>query len=122
MPSLDPVSLQWVVRTAAPGADVTEVRGLRDGGSPWLVRLTRHGKARNVVLRVGTDKYPSALATEIAALQLAAGHGIPAPRLPRPRAPPPPPPPRPRPPAPPPPHRRPRPRPAVGAGRAAPGE
>jgi aminoglycoside phosphotransferase (APT) family kinase protein len=81
MPSLDPVLLQWVVRTAAPGADVTEVRGLRDGGSPWLVRLTRHGKARNVVLRVGTDEHPSALATEIAALQLAAEHGIPAPRL-----------------------------------------
>jgi aminoglycoside phosphotransferase (APT) family kinase protein len=30
---------------------------------------------------VGTDKYPFALATEIAALQLAAAHGIPAPRL-----------------------------------------
>jgi aminoglycoside phosphotransferase (APT) family kinase protein len=81
MPSLDPALLQWVVRTGAPGADVAEVRGLRDGSSPWLVRLTRHGKARNVVLRVGTDKYPSALATEIAALQLAAAHGIPAPRL-----------------------------------------
>jgi aminoglycoside phosphotransferase (APT) family kinase protein len=81
MPSLDPVLLRWVVRTAAPGADVGEVRGLRDGGSPWLVGLTRHGKARNVVLRVGSDKYPSALATEVAALQLAAEHGIPAPRL-----------------------------------------
>jgi aminoglycoside phosphotransferase (APT) family kinase protein len=81
MPSLDPVLLQWVVRTAASGADVTEVRGLRDGGSPWLVRLSRHGKARNVVLRVGTDQYPFALATEVAALQLAAAHGIPAPRI-----------------------------------------
>jgi aminoglycoside phosphotransferase (APT) family kinase protein len=81
MASLDPVLLQWVVRTAAPGADVTEVRGLRDGGSPWLVRLTRHGKARNVVLRVGSGRDPAALVTEVAALQLAAAHGIPAPRL-----------------------------------------
>jgi aminoglycoside phosphotransferase (APT) family kinase protein len=81
MPSLDPVLLQWVVRTAAPGADVAEVRGLRDGGSPWLVRLTRHGKTRNVVLRVGTGPDPAALVTEIAALQLAAAHGIPVPRL-----------------------------------------
>ena len=80
MPSLDPVLLRWVVRTAAPGADVAEVRGLRDGGSPWLVRLTRHGKARNVVLRVGSGRDP-ALVTEVAALQLAAEHGIPAPCL-----------------------------------------
>src|SRR4029453_11093191 len=49
MASLDPVLLRWVVGTAAPGAEVTEVRGLRDGGSPWLVRLTRHGTARSVV-------------------------------------------------------------------------
>ena len=81
MPSLDPGLLQWVVRTAAPGADVVGVRALRDGGSPWLVRLTRHGKARNVVLRVGSGPDPAALVTEVAALQLAAAHGIPAPRL-----------------------------------------
>jgi aminoglycoside phosphotransferase (APT) family kinase protein len=81
MPSLDPLLLRWVVRTAAPGADVVEVRGLRDGGSPWLVRLSRHGKVRNVVLRVGTGRDPSALVTEVAALQLAAAHGIPAPSL-----------------------------------------
>jgi aminoglycoside phosphotransferase (APT) family kinase protein len=81
MASLDPVLLRWVVGTAVPGADVAEVRGLRDGGSPWLVRLTRHGTARNVVLRVGTGRDPAALVTEVAALQLAAEHGIPAPRL-----------------------------------------
>jgi aminoglycoside phosphotransferase (APT) family kinase protein len=81
MPTLDSLLLRWVVRAAAPGADVVEIRGLRDGGSPWLVRLARHGKDRNVVLRVGTDQHPSSLATEIAALQLAADHGIPAPRL-----------------------------------------
>jgi hypothetical protein len=39
MPSLDPGLLEWAVRAAAPGAEVAEVRGLRDGGSPWLVRL-----------------------------------------------------------------------------------
>ena len=79
MPSLDPALLQWAVRGAAPGADVTEVRGLRDGGSPWLVRLSRGGTERSVVLRVGTD--PSPLRTEVAALQLAAEHHLPAPRL-----------------------------------------
>jgi aminoglycoside phosphotransferase (APT) family kinase protein len=77
MPSLDPDLLRWAVRTAAPGAEVAEVRGLRDGGSPWLVRLDRRG----VVLRVGGDGGQAGLGTEVAALRLAAEHGLPAPRL-----------------------------------------
>jgi aminoglycoside phosphotransferase (APT) family kinase protein len=77
MPALDPASLRWAVQAAAPGAEVTEVRGLRDGGSPWLIRLTGH----NVILRVGTGQDPGALPTEVAALQLAAEHDLPAPRL-----------------------------------------
>jgi aminoglycoside phosphotransferase (APT) family kinase protein len=78
---LDPDLLRWAVRTAAPGAEVAEVRGLRDGGSPWLLRLHRGGTARGVVLRVGGDGDEAALRTEVAALVLAAGHGIPAPPL-----------------------------------------
>jgi aminoglycoside phosphotransferase (APT) family kinase protein len=80
VPAPDPAALRWAVNAAA-GADVTEVRGLRDGGSPWLVRLTRHGEDRGVVLRAGTSQDPAALATEVAALRLAADHRIPAPRL-----------------------------------------
>jgi aminoglycoside phosphotransferase (APT) family kinase protein len=81
MPSLDPGLLQWAIRKAALGADVTEVRGLRDGGSPWLLRLDRGGTPRGVVLRVGHEADLAPLRTEVAALQLAAEHGIPAPRL-----------------------------------------
>jgi aminoglycoside phosphotransferase (APT) family kinase protein len=81
MPSLDPGLLKWAVRVAAPGAEVTEVRGLRDGGSPWLVRLDRRGGQRSVVLRVGNDQDRSSLRTEVAALRLAAEHDLPAPRL-----------------------------------------
>jgi aminoglycoside phosphotransferase (APT) family kinase protein len=81
MPSLDPGLLRWAVRAAAPGAEVIEVRGLRDGGSPWLVELGRDGARRGVVLRVGGQEDVPALRTEVAALQLAAEHGIPAPRL-----------------------------------------
>jgi aminoglycoside phosphotransferase len=81
VPAPDPAALRWAVNAAAPGAAVTEVRGLRDGGSPWLVRLTRHGQDRGVVLRAATSQDPAALATEVAAVQLAAGHDIPAPRL-----------------------------------------
>jgi aminoglycoside phosphotransferase (APT) family kinase protein len=80
-PSLDRGSLEWAVRVAAPGADVAEVRGLRDGGSPWLVRLSRQGRERNVVLRVGSGRDRSPLHTEVAALRLAAEHALPAPRL-----------------------------------------
>jgi aminoglycoside phosphotransferase (APT) family kinase protein len=81
MPSLDPGLLEWAVRAAAPGAEVAQVRGLRDGGSPWLVRLGRGGGGRGVVLRVGAAQDRSALGTEVAALRLAAEHRLPAPRL-----------------------------------------
>ncbi len=79
MPSLDDARPRWAVAAAAPGADVVEVRGLRDGGSPWLLRLSLDGRERGVVLRVGRD--PAPLRTEVAALRLAERHGIPAPRL-----------------------------------------
>ena len=58
VPAPDPAALRWAVNAAAPGADVTEVRGLRDGGSPWLVRLSRGGRLRSVVLRVATMTPP----------------------------------------------------------------
>jgi hypothetical protein len=53
MPPPDPDLLRWAVQAAAPGAEVAEVRGLRDGGSPWLLRLGQGGRTRDVVLRVG---------------------------------------------------------------------
>jgi len=81
MASLDPGLLDWALRAAAPGAEVTEVRGLRDGGSPWLLRLGRRAGRRGVVLRVGSAQDPSPLRTEVAALRLAAAHDLPAPRL-----------------------------------------
>jgi aminoglycoside phosphotransferase (APT) family kinase protein len=81
MPSLDPGLLEWAVRAAAPGAQVAEVRGLRDGGSPWLIRLGRGGGGRGVVLRVGGDRDRAGVRTEVAALRLAAEHRLPAPRL-----------------------------------------
>ncbi len=73
--------MRWVVGVAAPGAEVDEVRGLRDGGSPWLIRLSRGGAGRGVVLRVGRRDNAPYLRTEAAALRLAVQHGIPVPRL-----------------------------------------
>ena len=79
MAVLDDAMLQWIV-AAVPGTTVSAVRGLRDGGSPWLVSLTGP-TALDVVLRLGSAAERSGLATEVAALEHAAAHGVPAPRL-----------------------------------------
>jgi aminoglycoside phosphotransferase (APT) family kinase protein len=79
MPLPDDALLTWAVSAAAPGAQVVEVRGLRDGGSPWLLRLRLDGREWGVVLRVGQDPVP--LHTEVAALTLARRQGVPAPRV-----------------------------------------
>jgi aminoglycoside phosphotransferase (APT) family kinase protein len=68
--------LRWVAGVLACGA-VTVVRGLREGGSPWLLEAG----GREVVLRVGQPGDAPSFATEIAALSLAAGAGVPAPSL-----------------------------------------
>lgn len=77
--TLDDRLVRWAVSAAAPGADVIEVRGLRDGGTPWLLRLSLDGRERDAVLRVGRD--PAPLRTEVAALELALRLGVPAPGL-----------------------------------------
>ncbi len=73
--------LDWVVRHAGEGAEVVAVTGLRDGANPWLVRLRRAGGEYGVVLRVGAQLGLEGLRTEVAALRLAAEHGVPAPPL-----------------------------------------
>lgn len=77
-------ALRWVERATAPGARVTDVRGLRRGGNPWLVRVEGSRAVEAAVLRVGAVGGPSVragFATEAAALLLAERHAVPAPRL-----------------------------------------
>jgi aminoglycoside phosphotransferase (APT) family kinase protein len=71
---LDVVALGWVADVVGC-SDVVVVRGLREGGSPWLLRA----RGRELVLRVVTDA--ASLVTEVAALRLAAQVGVPASRL-----------------------------------------
>jgi aminoglycoside phosphotransferase (APT) family kinase protein len=78
METLDDSLVRWAVGVAAPGAAVIEVRGLRDGGTPWLVRFDGGGA---VVVRVGTAQERGMFETEVAALSLLPGHGLPGPRL-----------------------------------------
>jgi hypothetical protein len=58
--------LAWV--SATMGADATVLRGLRHGGSPWLLRCG----GREVVLRVARAEQVAETATEIAAMTGAA--------------------------------------------------
>ena len=76
MSGLDAVVLRWVADVLAFG-EVTVVRGLREEGSPWLLRAG----AREVVLRAGQPGDWPSFATEIAALSLATEAGVPAPGL-----------------------------------------
>lgn len=68
--------LGWVAGVLGTGQPEV-VCGLRDGASPWLLRAG----GREVVLRTGRPAIGHELATEAAALQLAAGFGVPVPEL-----------------------------------------
>lgn len=64
-------SVTWAESTI--GHSVVATRGLREGGAPWLLRFADGSAA---VLRSG-----GAFDTDVAALRLAAAHGVPVPRL-----------------------------------------
>jgi aminoglycoside phosphotransferase (APT) family kinase protein len=67
-PGLDrsPEVLHWA--SAVLGAEVAVLRGLRDGGSPWLLRAGD----REVILRVARAERVAETATEVAAMTHAA--------------------------------------------------
>lgn len=73
--SPDPAALAWA--SAILGGAITVERGLREGGSPWLIRA-RHASA---VLRVAPPQSRERLATEVAALRHAADAGLPVPEV-----------------------------------------
>ena len=68
----DAGALGWAADVIGCG-DVAVVRGLREGGSPWLLRAGD----RELVLRVGEPSDAASFATVVAALRLAARAGIP---------------------------------------------
>lgn len=69
------VVLRWAA--AILGGEITVERGLREGGSPWLIRA--HGV--HAVLRVAPLDSRERLAIEVAALRHAAGAGLPVPEV-----------------------------------------
>jgi aminoglycoside phosphotransferase (APT) family kinase protein len=67
---IDPRLLQWAADVI--GEQPIDARGLRDGGSPWLLRF--HDQA--FVLRVGSADDRDSVRVEQAALDLAAARGV----------------------------------------------
>jgi aminoglycoside phosphotransferase (APT) family kinase protein len=80
MAELTDALMAWVMSSVAPGCAVEEMVGLRQGGSPWLIRLTG-GAVTEVVLRLGSEADRQGFETEIAALEWANTHAVPAPVL-----------------------------------------
>lgn len=84
MPSPDEQVLRWAARAAGPSARVVSAAGMRAGGNPWLLRLAGADSTSEVVLKTGdanADLDRRQLLTTVEALELAAGHALPAPRL-----------------------------------------
>jgi aminoglycoside phosphotransferase (APT) family kinase protein len=76
--------LAWAAGVVARGARVTGITGLRQGGNPWLLRLERAGREYRAFLKTGdpaSRRDRMQLSTQVAALAVAAEHGLPAPRL-----------------------------------------
>jgi aminoglycoside phosphotransferase (APT) family kinase protein len=68
--------LDWAAAVLG-GPAVRVLRGLRDGGSPWLIQA----RDRRAVLRTGPPGSQRQIATEAAGLAVAARTGVPAPAL-----------------------------------------
>ncbi len=75
MAHLDPGVLAWA--SAVLGSEVTAVRSLRLGGSPWLLRTG----GRDVVLRVAGAQRAREAETEVAAMTRAARAAIVSPEF-----------------------------------------
>jgi hypothetical protein len=78
MPDPDTGSLTWVRDALDLREPVVVVRGMRDGGSPWLLQTIVDGAIREVVLGAADA---ASVRTQEAALGYARTHGIPAPAL-----------------------------------------
>ena len=56
----DAALLRWAAAAVDPAARVEDLTGLREGGSPWLLRLSG---GRDAVLRLGGPGDADSLAT-----------------------------------------------------------
>ena len=73
--------LRWAATAIAPDAQVVSTTALRDGGSPWRLRVEYGRDAVEVILKAGGPGQRAELATEAAALSLAAKSRLSVPEL-----------------------------------------
>jgi aminoglycoside phosphotransferase (APT) family kinase protein len=73
--AVEPQLLRWA--EGVLGAKIESVRGLRAGGSPWLLETG----ARSAVMRIGTGVDVALLHVEHVGLEVAATTGVPVPRV-----------------------------------------
>lgn len=76
---------EWAAASMGAGARITGVRPLHDEGPPWQLTFEQAGGATEAVLRAATGarfgRWPFFITTGAAALEVAAQHSVPAPRL-----------------------------------------
>jgi aminoglycoside phosphotransferase (APT) family kinase protein len=69
--------LDWAAGQVGADAIAVVVTGLRQGGNPWLLRISHGGRTSTAILKTSEPGD----GTEVAALRLAERHGIPAPTI-----------------------------------------
>ncbi|SDS61197.1 phosphotransferase family protein [Actinopolymorpha singaporensis] len=74
--------LAWAAAASGAGARIVEVRALHDEQGPWRLSIVQGGRTTPAVLRAPTPRIDAAgVVTGAAALEVAAQHRLPAPRL-----------------------------------------
>ena len=74
--------LAWVAGSIGTSATILDVRQLRRRTGPWRVRVSSGGSVVDAVLKAGPAvDWRESYDCEIAALELAAEHGVPVPRV-----------------------------------------
>ncbi len=76
----DAALTEWALSALAPGGELVEARGMRYGGSPWLLRARDGNGERTGVLRLGGEG-DDGTRTETVALEAAFARGLPVPRV-----------------------------------------
>jgi aminoglycoside phosphotransferase (APT) family kinase protein len=73
---LDDSVISWVL-AAVDGDRLVSATGLRQGGSPWLLRYESAGRSSSAVLRVGGPEMAKDVEREVRGIELAGAGGVP---------------------------------------------
>lgn len=77
----DHQALEWAASAVGSGARVVGVEAARPDTGTWFLRIAHAGSVVDAVLKAGQPEWRPAYVCEAAALECAAAHELPAPRL-----------------------------------------